>query len=130
MHKGGWDPARRSFPAPIVEVDGLDVERITTNESRPEIVVHNLVRSHRVDHLSGARQSLVSVHANVFCNETAEPDGAYFADFEFGSPRGALPASSCEKGVVGKKACRKGAAGHYVLTVVRYQGYQITDSRK
>src|SRR5690242_18786884 len=129
MHKSGRDSARRSFPAPIVEVDGLDVERITTNESRPEIVVYDLVRSHRVDHLAGARQALVSVHANVFCDETAEPNRAYFADFEFGSPRGALSASTCEKRVICKKACREGAAGHYVLTVVRYQGYQITNSR-
>src|SRR5947209_1713495 len=132
MHKGGRDPAARSFPAPVVEIDGLDVERITTDESRPEIVVDDLVGSHCVDHLSGARQPLVSVHANVFRDGTAESDGTYFADFEFGSPRGALPASGCEKSVVGNEACHEGAAGHYVLTVrvgTRNMRSQMVESR-
>src|SRR5437764_10143354 len=129
MHEGGRDSARRSFPAPVVEIDGLNVERVTTDKSRPQIIVDDLVRSHCVDHLPGARQSLVSVHANVFRDGTAEPDGTYFADFEFGSSRGALPASICEKGVVGNEACCEGAAGHYVVTVARYQEYQITNRR-
>ncbi len=99
---------RKMLPAPQVEENGFNIQRVPACERRADVVVNDVLRADGVQHLARAGQALVGVDADEPAIESvAQTNRSNFADGEAGGVRGSLAPRVEQQGAVSHRSLAK-----------------------
>src|ERR1700741_2848035 len=96
------------LPAPKIEQNPLNVERIATGKRRADVVIDDILRPDGIQHLTRARQPLVGVDADkAAIKAVAQANCANLADGKRGCMSGSLGSGAEQECTVSHRGLAK-----------------------